>query len=286
MRASWFLLPLLLGCGRSSEVDSGVLPACEQGGTTEILLLRNIVFPREFDGVTTGFDVDDVVTSSGDSTGCGVADQVSPDGMPGIDNSFARLRPALDQTEASALDDIVLEAIHAGGLLAMVEVSGIGEDPLNDDCVDVTVTSAVGLPMVGNDGWILPGQTFERDPAAPVSTVTGARIVDGVLEDGPVDLSLPFQFLDADVEFFLQNGKIRLDFNQPGLVTGLIGGGIRTQELSDLAKNTGIDETVEVLLDSVLGLNADLGPDETGTCEQISVTLEVEAVQAFWYEGA
>ena len=212
-------------------------------------------------------------------------DFVSPDGTPGIDNSFARLRPALDQTEASALEQIVLEAIHAGGLLAMVQLDGVGEDHQNDECVDLTVTSGLGLPMVGNDGWLLPGQTFERDPDAPLSTVPGARIEQGVLEDGPIDLMLPFQFLDADVVFTLQEGRIRLDFSDPEVVRGTIGGGVAIQELKDLAANTGIDQTVEDLLDAVLGLNADLGPDEMGTCQRISITLEVEAVQAFWYEG-
>ena len=70
------------------------------------------------------------------------------------------------------------------------------------------------------------------------------------------------------------------------VVRGTIGGGVAIQELKDLAANTGIDQTVEDLLDAVLGLNADLGPDEMGTCQRISITLEVEAVQAFWYEGA
>jgi len=280
----WLAALVLIGCSGKGGGDGDEVAACAQAGQTEVMVLRQISFPREVDGVSPGFDLDEVVTASGDSTGCGVGDFVAEDGTMGIDNSFARLRPALDTTEAAALDSIVLEAINSGGLLAIVQLDGVGDDPFNDDCVDISIRAAVGVPMVGNDGLLLPGQTFAIDPDADVSTVKGVRIVDGVLEGGPVDLRLPFKFLDADVVFWLQNGRLRLERDDEGRMWGHVGGGIHTDELSALAHETGIDETVEVLLDSVLGLNADLAPDETGTCEQLSITLEVEAVQAFFFE--
>jgi len=277
---------LLIGC--SAPGNDGKKNAkkdtCRRGGTTELLVLRTLNFPREEEGVTPGFDLDGDVTEPGGFHGCGVADQVAPDGTEGIDNSFARLRPALDATEASALDDIVHEAINSGGLLAMVQLDDV-EDVYDDACVDVSVTSALGTPMVGNDNLMLPAQTFEIDPEAPVSTVGGAEIIDGVLRDGPVDLDLPFQFLDADVIFHLRGGQILLERGENGIYTGVIGGGIDIQDLSDLAHNTGIDQTVEDLLDTILTFNADLSPDENGVCQEISVTLEFEAVKAFFYDG-
>ena len=279
----WALL-WMLGCqggagGSPVEVRSDV---CAEGGDTEVWVLQQIRFPREESGISPGFDIDGVVTEAGDGTGCGVVDYLSPDGTPGIDNAFARLRPALDTTEASALDAIVLEAINSGGLLAMVELHGVS-DPSDDACVDMVVTSGLGTQMIGNDGFLLPGQTFDPDPAADVSEVKGAAFVDGVLEDGPVDLRLPFSFLDADVVFTLLDGRVRLERHPDGRMTGTLGGGVAIQEISDLAHNTGIDETVEDLLDSLLGVTADLAPDEGGLCQQISITLELEAVRAFYY---
>jgi len=276
---------LLIGCaepppkGHSASVDD-----CSRGGETEVLVLRTVRFPREVDGVTPGFDLDDEVTVPGGSTGCGVGDQIAPDGTEGIDNAFARLRPALDTTEASALDDIVQEAINSGGLLAMVQLDDV-EDPYDDACVDLSVTSALGTPMVGHDGLMLAAQTFEADPEAPVSVVRGAEFVAGQLRDGPVDLDLPFVFLDADVVFHLREGQILLERGENGIHTGFIGGGIAIADLSSLAHETGIDETVEVLLDSMLSFNADLNPDESGVCQDISLTLEFEAVPAFFFEG-
>ena len=279
MRALFFLP--LLACAADSQDES--LASCDQSGEREVLLLTTISFPREKDGVTNGFNLDDDVSVEGGSTGCGVGDQISLDGEEGIDNSFAKLRPALDATEASALDDIVQEAINGGGLLVMVQLDGV--DSLdNDDCVDVSITAGLGDPLRGPDGQILSGQTFERDPEAEVSQLKGAAIVDGVLEGGPIALGLPFQFLDADVIFSLQSGLIRLELDPDGAHTGIVGGGTPTEEISALAHNTGIDETVEAVLDSLLSYNADLAPDETDTCTEISVTLEFEAADAFFLE--
>ncbi|MDG1478835.1 MAG: hypothetical protein P8R54_04555 [Myxococcota bacterium] len=279
MRALFFLP--LLACASDAQDDPQ--DTCDQTGEREVLLLTTIAFPRETDGVTNGFNLDDDVSVEGGSTGCGVADQLSEDGEEGIDNSFAKLRPALDATEASALDAIVQEAINGGGLLVMVQLDGV--DSLeNDDCVDVSITGGLGDPLRGPNGQILSGQTFERDPEAAVSQLKGAAIVDGVLQGGPIALALPFQFLDADVIFSLQGGLIRLELDPDGAHTGMVGGGTPTEEISALAHNTGIDETVEAVLDTLLSYNADLAPDETDACAEISVTLEFEAASAFFLE--
>lgn len=277
---SLVFLPLL-ACG--ADAPDSALSDCSQTGEREVLLLTTIAFPREVDGVSAGFNLDDAVSVEGGSTGCGVADQVSPAGEEGIDNSFARLRPALDATEASALDDIVQVAINSGGLLVMVQLDGV--DSLeNDDCVDVSITGGLGDPLRGPEGQILSGQTFERDPEAEVSQLKGVAIVDGVLQGGPIELALPFQFLDADVVFTLQSGLILLELDPDGAHTGLVGGGTPIGDISALAHETGIDESVEVVLDTLLGYNADLAPYETGTCTEISVTLEYEATDAYFLD--
>lgn len=277
------LLPLaLLSCAEPGPYVSKARPdTCDDGsGQTERMLLKRITFARETDGVSVGFDLDGGDPALG---GCGVVDAVSPDGTEGIDNSLARLLPALDNTEAAALELVVEEAIHAGGLLVMLELGDV-DDPYEDACVDLAVTGALGQPMIGADGEVLPAQTFFRDPDSSVSTVPEAQLIDGVLEDGPVDLELPFAFLDAEVTFHVNNGRFRMTRHDDGSVTGMVGGGVAIQDLSDLAHNTGIAEEVEQVLDSLLGIAADMAPDENGDCQQISVTIEFEAVPAFFYE--
>ena len=88
----------------------------------------------------------------------------------------------------------------------------------------------------------------------------------------------------VEIVFEVEAAQARMQRHEDGTVTGLLGGGIAIQALSDLAHNTGIGAEVEELLDSVLGISADLAPGPDGQCEQISVVLEVEAIPAFFYD--
>lgn len=274
---------LLLACAPDPIGPEAADPGECSAGVTETWVLTQVTFPRAEDGVTSGFDLDEHVTEIGDREGCGVGDYVASDGTEGIDNAFALLRPALDATEASAMEEIVQEAINGGGLLAIIEVMGI-DDWSNDTCVDLSVTSGLGVPLIGTDGFIVPSQTFDQDPDASISTVTRAQISNGIVVDGPIDLALPFTFLDADVVFHLMDGMLSLELHEDGTASGLIGGGVDINEISDLAHNTGIGVEVEALLDAVLQLNADLAPDENGDCTQLSFSLEFEAAPAFLYQ--
>lgn len=280
----WSPIVLLVACGsKDAAPKPDRADDCFSGGRTEVAVIQQLTFAREVDGTSVGFDLDQDVSTAGGSGGCGVADMTSPEGTPGIDNSFARLLPALELTEGAALEAIVQEAINSGGLLVMMQLDDV-EDPFDDECVSMSVMGGVGVPMVGADGLILPAQTFDPDPDSPVTQVDGLVLSDGVVEGGPIDLDLPFAFLDADIVFEVEEGRMRMERHDDGRITGMVGGGIAIQALSDLAHNTGIGEEVENLLDAVLGVSADLAPGPTGECEQISVTLEFEAIQAFFYE--
>lgn len=277
------LVLFLAACGPTDDKPEPVVDDCSAGGATEIMVIQQLTFARETEGTSVGFDLDGDVSAGGGATGCGVEDAVSPDGTPGIDNSFARLLPALELTEGAALEAIVQEAINSGGLLVMVQLDDV-EDRFDDECVSMSVMGGLGVPMVGADGLILPSQTFDPDPDAPVTRVDDLVLSDGIVEGGPVDLNLPFTFLDADIVFEVQEGQLLAQYHDDGRITGMVGGGVAIQALSDLAHNTGIGEEVENLLDAVLGVSADLAPGPDGACEQISVTMEFEAIQAFFYE--
>lgn len=281
----WFAWSLWAGCTAPSNPDAPArseVGDCDPGGATELAVIQTLTFAREVDGTSVGFDLDGEVTSARDDTGCGVEDATAPDGTEGIDNALARLLPALELTEGQALEAIVAEAIKNGGLLILMELDDV-DDPTDDACVSLRVMGGMGRPLVGNDGLILPSQTFDRDPEAPVSHLPDLALADGVVEGGPIDLDLPFTFLDADVVFEVTSGQVRLERHDDGRIHGIVGGGIAIQALSDLAHDTGIGEEVEDLLDSVLGNIADLSPGPDGTCEQVSVAMEFEAVQAFFY---
>ena len=90
--------------------------------STRVLLNRRLVFARESEGVTLGFDLDDTTTETGDATGCGHGDFTHSDGSEGIDNQFSQLLPIIEQFGGMALESYASSAINSGSLLIMMEI--------------------------------------------------------------------------------------------------------------------------------------------------------------------
>ena len=118
-----FFLPSLLaltplGCKDNAEDSSAA--ACSGTDENAAVLFTSLRFGREReDGSAPGFNLDGDVSVLGGSTGCGRPDHVDPEGVEGIDNAFARIVPLLDQTEAVAVEGIVLDHIESGALLLL-----------------------------------------------------------------------------------------------------------------------------------------------------------------------
>ena len=278
------LLPaLLLGCA-AGDADT-TAPAedyCDGGGAAGVALMTTMVFGRRSDdGVSLGFDLDGHVTDAGDDEGCYLADLISPDGVEGIDNGFSALIPALEATEAAAVEGLVQDAINNGELLVMLELTGV-HDWENDPCVDVALSRGYGDPLIGTDGTLLPGQTLERHPDVPVSRVEGAAIVDGVLEVHGLSMALTMQILDAQVALDIQDVSVRLEAAEADAGWGYFSGGL------DVAYTAGqireLDGTeVGDLAAQLIELSADMYPDEGGACAQLSMVMEFTSTAAFFY---
>jgi hypothetical protein len=251
----------------------------EPEGEVRTAVADALRFARDLEpGVSSGFDLDGVVSAAGDGTGCGHADRVSPDGTPGIDNAFAGLLPALEATEASAIEDLVQAAIAVGDLLLLFEVSGI-DDPVNDDCVDVAVYRGAGAPLLAPDGTLLDGQTFETDPDP--ARLDCVPLVDGVIEGGPLALQLEVQVLDVALDLAMQDARMRLALHDDGSMTGVFGGAV---PLAGILKIVEEDDLADLrdLVTSLVTLAADLDTAEE-TCGALSITFEHTAVEAFRY---
>ena len=162
------------------------------------------------------------------------------------------------------------------------------DDPMDDACVDMTVFKGAGEPMIGNDGWLLPNQTLDLDVDSEVNTVPQTSMAQGRLDAGPIDrLGLKLQVLDLDTVLELFDARVRLEPQADGTWTGLLAGGLEVQALVDTASLQNVDPAVLDLIAPVLAVIADLSPNDEGTCELLSVTMEFEAVPAFVYqEGA
>lgn len=251
----------------------------------EVGIVRDLTFLRATDeGVSLGFDLDGLVSDEADPDGCYREDLVSPEGVPGIDNAFSNILPALELTQASALEPLIKAAIDEGRLLLMISLSDL-DDRVEDECVDVRISRSIGPPALGGDGLILPGQTYEHDPDAPESTMECGVLTEGKLVAAPLNIRLPLQVFDEQIDLSLYDGVYQMELLPEGGYRGHFAGGISIAELmTNVYSFDGVGDDVVSLLESVLGTNADLSPDESGVCQRLSVGFQFEAVSAYFFE--
>jgi hypothetical protein len=254
-------------------------------GSDEIVLVnRAILFSREESGVSDGFDLDDAVTATGDPTGCGVGDFLAPDGTPGVDNAFARMLPALESTEAVAVESLIQQTINMGELLLMARISGI-DDPLDDDAVDVEVFRGIGAPLLGSDGKMLPSQTFAFDGDTALTTATDVPLVDGTVQADGLEIALPIQIFDVFLDMRILDASYRITAptaeGEPW--AGLMGGGVETSAIQSVADEENVDDALSGVVAALLAANADLSQSDAGGCAQLSMTFRTEMVESFLY---
>ena len=172
-----FTIPLVLACGEKPEDTAVTLQTCSETGETIVGVISTLTHARRTDGVVWGLNIDGLTSINTDPNGCYKDDLVDPYGNSGIDNAFSALIPALESTEAVALESLVQDSINNGNLLLMVEIKGI-DSWENDDCVDVSIWRGQGTPLVGTDGALMTHQSFFKDLSMPNSHIEGMTIVD------------------------------------------------------------------------------------------------------------
>ncbi|MCB9680722.1 MAG: hypothetical protein H6733_04550 [Alphaproteobacteria bacterium] len=249
------------------------------GGVSRTGVVTELRFVRPDDGVSDGFDLDGIATGQGESGGCDVPDDVGPDGTKGIDNAFAKLLPALELTEAQAVEDIIQEMIRTGQLLLVPRVDGL-DDEVDDTCVGVTLVRGEGEPRLSAAGDFTTYQTF----GATSITLLGQSPLDGgTVEVRGFTYTLPFSFLNASFDLTMNDAAMRVTWQPDGSFDGVLGGGIIVEDLLAVAANQGIDDSVLSLLQTLVGSVTDLAPDASGACTQLSATLHFHGVPAFVY---
>lgn len=278
------LLALLAACAHTAAVDdTAALPTCDSTDHRLTYVISVLEFTEaQEDGSAWGFNLDGLVSESGDATGCGKADLVDPEGHPGIDNAFVSLMPLIENTEAAAIRGLLQDAVESGELLIMIELTGV-DDAQNDDCVTVAISPAVGTPLIGTDGALLDSQSFARDPDAPSAVMANASIVNGRIVAQGFPLTLSLEILDAEIALQIPDGAIQVDISADGkAASGHLGGGFSTDYLMSVVDANGVDDTLTELLRGLLPALADL-EGEPGVCDSMSVDLQYEAIPAFFY---
>ena len=274
----WLAMLGVVGCEAPVEapIDLG---ACSTTEPPEVVVVQELVFARVEDGVTIGADLDDAVSEMGGPTGCGGQDYVSPDGTEGVDNAMAGLMPILEATEALALESIIQQTINGGELLVLLELDDL-QDLYDDECVGLRFLNGDDVPTIGTDGFIEPSQTFSVDWDASGTRVEGT-IRDGHLIARDFDFVLPMQVFEYDFEFEVYQSYADIELHEDGSFTGFIAGGFSHAHMVETLEKTAIDKTLMEMLPGLFESVADLGPNDQGSCDLISVVLEVRGTSAF-----
>lgn len=252
----------------------------------ESSVVRTLRFAREESrGISEGFDLDQHVTLAGDSVGCRHTDFTSPEGTPGVDNQIAPLVPLIEaQAGGVTLDSILETAINDGQLLLAIELIGV-DDEMNDDCVTVRTRPLVGTPSLGTDGLVEIGQTFDAQPDGEQTLIPNARIVNGVVDVGPVPLVVPVAILDARFTLHIASGYMHIELHDDGAWSGMLGGGISIEEMTSIASGLNIPTSLMGAVSGLLNSSADLAPDPmTNRCTQVSATLVFESATCFVWD--
>lgn len=274
------MLPLLLLSCTPPADDSGTATStCDDSAAPVVGVMTTMRFVRAKDNISAGYNLDGEVTDEGDSWGCGIGDYTDAEGNEGIDNAFARLIPAMEATEAVAVEGLIQDAIDSGELLLMFELHDL-DDRTDDDCVGFTLQEGAGEPLLGTDGAILPDQTFSRDAESFSASASDVVLSGGRMDAGPLDVLLPATVLGVDVLFSIHDARIRIEPQEDGTFTGFLGGGTPIDYIIQIAQKENVDETLASLLESLLTSTADLGEQ----CEDISLTIEFEAVPAYFLD--
>lgn len=274
-----FLLVALAACTAPSDDDTTAAPT---GDVTTVALMSTLTFEPIVDGMSRGFNLDGLVTERGD--GCGSGDYVSPTGEDGIDNAFGGLIPLITSLGGEALQSLVQDAVTSGELLLIVEMDDVGGTPTGT-CGTGRMVRGVGQPYLGAAGNVLANQTFGVSSEIAGTELSCVRpMADGTIIAEGVQLRLPLNVFDETIDLTLLDGRLILQPAEGGGWTGVVGGGVSVAELSaNVLGFDAIPEELEQGVVSAVELTADLAPDASGDCQQLSVTIGFDAVPAFLY---
>ena len=248
---------------------------------TVVLAEVALVVEAEADETVVGLNLDGRVDDEPAIESCMKLDFTAPDGTPGIDNQLSLFGPILGLFGGDPAA-LIQGAINEGSLLILLEFEGLDSFE-NDNNVTVRIHFGTGPTDVGNDGLLVPGQSFDIKPGTISAEMRNVRLVDGHMEAGTFETVLPVAILDQRFNLPIFEGRLALDFDgDTGEVTGLLGGGVPTATLiNDLVLQIPGGQDIAPIATLTLARLADLEPDDTGGCANLSTGMVIHGVTAF-----
>lgn len=246
---------------------------------------------RVVEGDTSyGMNLDGATDDRGGANSCPHVNFKSPKGEPGIDNQLYRILGCTYgwRRHGYIEDNANGERRDTSHGIVLIEVSGV-DDPVNDDQVQVAFYKKMdgdSLPK-DNKADILPNATYRADPTTRYGGKTKGRIVAGVLETDPIDVTLPFYGNLTHLPLVMKGMRMQLPINRSQRFTeGQIAGYQDLQNFWDYVQRyeyllvtgqfscPGIYVAMKDLADGY--------PDpKTGECTALSAAFTIRTAPAF-----
>lgn len=229
-------------------------------------------------GIAKGFNLDEQVSTNRDIETCYTQDHTSPDGLAGVDNQLAKIWGDIEPLVGEAVRGLIQGAINEGRFLIMVELTDV-DDLKNDDDVTLHVFRGELKPVIGTFGLIAPDQTYDFDSEFASSVIENVKIVDGIVEAGPVAFQVPVDILEVQFPLQVDNGKIRFEILEDGSFEGMIGGYIDIDYVLGILLESDAREEAE-LVRPMFENNADMNRVD-GRCTKFSTAFKFRGTTGF-----
>jgi hypothetical protein len=248
---------------------------------TYVLAEVGLIADANEDGSVVGLNLDDRVDDMPAPESCNKLDFTGPNGEPGVDNQLSLFGPILGLFGGDPAA-LIQGAINEGSLLILMEFEGLDSFE-NDNNVTVRIHFGTGPTDVGNDGLLVPGQSFDIKPDTVSVEMRNMRIVDGHMDADTFETVLPVAILDQRFNLPIFSGHLSIDFDtETGEITGLLGGGVPTQTLiDDLILMIPGGQDIAPIASLSLSRLADLEPNDIGGCLHLSTAMTIHGVTAF-----
>ncbi|MBM4267445.1 MAG: hypothetical protein FJ144_12675 [Deltaproteobacteria bacterium] len=274
---------------REEQVQTGVLPPddCqnpEANQDPDFLTL-------EGSGRIQGFDLDGLASTNGAPVAgeCRHQDFTGPAGEPGVDYQLWRAIGCIRGFQRGGIvQNVQDDAVINGEMTILLELSDI-DDPRNDDEVRVQIFASTDSPPLGSDGKVLPyGSLDVHEEARFHSETAVGRLVDGVLQAGPIDLLLRLNIQIVDAELPLHDAWVRVELLPDGSARGQIHGYWPVEAAYEVFGYQAGYAAADALAYTCTGLyaalksHADGGFDPaSGACSSLSTIYQFTALPAF-----
>ena len=216
----------------------------------------------------------------------------SPDGRTGIDNEFYRTIGCWktyrgpDRLSSGAMT--FNDAMREGAWTVAIVVTGQGDDPMNDDDVQVAFYDSADSLVKDGNGDIAHNYTFTVAPNEKYEAIFPAKTVNGTIISTEAVDEAWFRDPSYNRQLQLLKAQLRLEMKEDGTLTGVFGGYRPWEPVYEGwvdARGTVIESLTWVNLPSVwyaLKRNADYSPDGAdGEKTHISFAMRLDAVPAY-----